>query len=689
MPPRAHSAPRSATSNTAFLSHQGSAFVSAPGDPSPSSPAAASGLAASVAKPTSSSTAAWTVPRVPACLTQPYFPSLPAHATQTLGQLRGQRSAASAVQVGADISELNINGWNVHLGTTAGYLGFASQRQQRRHGQLRSALHWDISGRDPRPLLRRPDGARGVLQHRPHQSRASACSTSRSAPTDIRSRRRRVTILTLGNNWFIEPSAGFIYSHTNVDTFNASGGPIPAASQGVLDGADRKRDRPSEPARRHHDRDGNMIWQPFASASVFHEFAGNIDDRNDAARRTLRGHRAIAVFPVTFNQTTHEPDRHIWPVFARPRRAGCPHRLARLRPRRLQDGDNIEGWTGNAGIRYQFTPEMIAAVMPIKVKALVPTSRRPTGPASMSADSSARPMAGPTSASSTIPPIRQQSVGRGAMGGVNAGYKYQYANKWVVGVEGDVAAQSAWRKDLRPSTASMPPAFRHRHRSFNPAYLNCRNKTNWMATLAARLGYAWDRTLLYVKAGVAFEDEQVDVSCIFGPTANGQGLSAGVPIPGQFGPCRNQAGVATNGFTRAGQSLWLVPSGSAPSSISATTGRPRPNTTSSTSAATPLSPATAPVLLTPARISQVKIGVNYRFSCGAGGRQVLSGQNSVNHDGRPDGRPFALTGKTVLPWLDKPVRRRIDDLGPIPFGSVPHESIAAIRPDRLCRERGD
>ena len=33
-----------------------------------------------------------------------------------------------------------------------------------------------------------------------------------------------------------------------------------------------------------------------------------------------------------------------------------------------KNGDNIEGWTGNAGIRYQFTPEMIAAVMPTKAR---------------------------------------------------------------------------------------------------------------------------------------------------------------------------------------------------------------------------------------------------------------------------------------------------------------------------------
>ncbi len=34
-----------------------------------------------------------------------------------------------------------------------------------------------------------------------------------------------------------------------------------------------------------------------------------------------------------------------------------------------RNGDNIDGWTGNAGIRYQFTPELLAAAMPTKFKA--------------------------------------------------------------------------------------------------------------------------------------------------------------------------------------------------------------------------------------------------------------------------------------------------------------------------------
>ena len=56
--------------------------------------------------------------------------------------------------------------------------------------------------------------------------------------------------------------------------------------------------------------------------------------------------------------------------------------------------------------------------------------------------------------------------------------------------------------------------------------MTMQDKTNWMATATARVGYAWDRTLFYVKAGAAFEDSSTTVACVSGPTA---GLSGTLP----------------------------------------------------------------------------------------------------------------------------------------------------------------
>src|SRR5262249_55165013 len=80
----------------------------------------------------------------------------------------------------------------------------------------------------------------------------------------------------LGNNWFVEPSGGFTYSKTSVDNFTAAG----AANLGIPSPI-QTNDIESELGRLSV-RGGktivtpNVIWQPFATVSVFHEFAGNV-----------------------------------------------------------------------------------------------------------------------------------------------------------------------------------------------------------------------------------------------------------------------------------------------------------------------------------------------------------------------------------------------------------------------------
>ena len=105
-----------------------------------------------------------------------------------------------------------------------------------------------------------------------------------------------------------------------------------------------------------------------------------------------------------------------------------------------RDGDNIQGWTGNAGIRYQFTPEMIASVMPVKVKAPRPFIA-PTNWTGFYVGGFAGVAAGRTDIGFVGDPVDgNRPWVLGGLGGLEAGYNYQFANKWVVGVEGDIAA---------------------------------------------------------------------------------------------------------------------------------------------------------------------------------------------------------------------------------------------------------
>jgi outer membrane immunogenic protein len=78
----------------------------------------------------------------------------------------------------------------------------------------------------------------------------------------------------------------------------------------------------------------------------------------------------------------------------------------------------------------------------------------------------------------------------GFLGGVQAGFNWQ-TGQWVWGIEGDWSWTSA-------DGCSGHVVF--------TAYAGCSN-VNWYGTVTGRVGYAWDRALLYVKGGAAFADE--------------------------------------------------------------------------------------------------------------------------------------------------------------------------------------
>ena len=178
----------------------------------------------------------------------------------------------------------------------------------------------------------------------------------------------------LGQDWFIEPSAGFIYSKTSVDSFTAPG--VAGANVTGITGIVQTNDVTSQIGRASV-RVGKaiatptVIWQPFASASVFHEFAGDVRSNYTSLNAALGGGLGA---PFTFNQTTTTSRVGTYGQYSLGL-AGQIVNTGWLGFVRVdyRNGDNIDGWTGNAGIRYQFTPETLAAVMPTKApKAPIP-----------------------------------------------------------------------------------------------------------------------------------------------------------------------------------------------------------------------------------------------------------------------------------------------------------------------------
>ena len=97
--------------------------------------------------------------------------------------------------------------------------------------------------------------------------------------------------------------------------------------------------------------------------------------------------------------------------------------------------------------------------------------------------------------------------GSGAIGGVLAGYNWQ-VDQFVVGVEGDWSAT-----DFRGNRSAPPIAMR--------------GTADWLASLRARAGIAFDRYLVYGTGGVAFSDIEL-AGFGSGGTQGGWTIGAGI-----------------------------------------------------------------------------------------------------------------------------------------------------------------
>jgi len=590
--------------NTAFLTQQGSAFVSAPANPAPDQPGGgvwARGVGGeATVKSTSNSASTNTLVGA----------STPFN-TSTTACNNSTHESFAGVQVGADIARLNWSGWNVHLGTTAGYLGsketdnngFSNTFQVPFLGTYLVAT----KGRFFADLMVREEFYNVSLNNpgltyfnQPVGAHGFSISTSAGYNFD------------LGNNWFVEPSAGFIYSKTSVDSFIN-----PGTAALAIPGTISTNDIESEMGRLSV-RVGkvietpNVIWQPFASASVYHEFAGNVVTNYVS----LPNGAFFGPNTQTFAQQTSTSRVGTYGQYS----LGVAGQIVNtgwLGFVRVdyRNGDNVNGWTGNGGIRYQFTPEMIAAVLPVKAPVKAP--RAFIGPTNWTGFYVGG-FAGVAAGRTDIGFIGDPTSGNrpwvfGGLGGVELGYNYEFANKWVVGVEGDVGAANVHGGRTAGSNDGLAPGpgpLGGSSVAFGPAFFTVQDKTNWMATATGRVGYAWGRTLFYVKGGAAFEDSSTTVNCIFGPAGQIQNTPAAT-----FKSCLNQAGALTAGFstpryTRVGWTLgygtefdlgknWSAKAEYDYLSFGRHTALASDGTT---------------FLTDKSYISQVKIGVNYRFS---------------------------------------------------------------------------
>lgn len=96
----------------------------------------------------------------------------------------------------------------------------------------------------------------------------------------------------------------------------------------------------------------------------------------------------------------------------------------------------------------------------------------------------------------TIAGPGQGSIGldqnAGFLGGAQVGCDYQFASNWVVGLAGDFSWANIDGQATDPFFAG---------KNGNPITLHA--KTNYVADVTGRIGYAWDRYLFYGKGGAA------------------------------------------------------------------------------------------------------------------------------------------------------------------------------------------
>jgi outer membrane autotransporter protein len=416
----------------------------------------------------------------------------------------------AGVQAGTDMATLNWNGWNIHVGSMVGYVG-AKARDTTGVGPV-NALGGTFENKMDVPFAGMYAAATyggffidGQLRFDYIQMRLSDPIVNGVFNQNLDARAISGTLNAgynhqLGNGWFIEPSAGIIVSRTDVDPLNVSGTLVLLNNPGLAPPGTLRVDDIKSTLGRLSLRTGTtivtdkVVWQPFATASVYHEFESSSTASYSGDLNTL------GLFGLPSLNAQISTDRvGTYGQFA----LGVAGQLVGTGwlgyvRGDYRTGDRIEGWSMNGGLRYQFSPD----APPLAPKGLI--GKSPALPIVTAYNWSGLYIGAHFGALNgwtdwTFQPIGTTTDPRfaGPAAGGQIGYDWQIG-KWVLGLE----AMGTWT-DARGSRA-CPNGF----------YFNCESSMSWLATGTARLGYAfWDRSIVYLKGGVAAGEIELKTTC--------------------------------------------------------------------------------------------------------------------------------------------------------------------------------
>jgi outer membrane autotransporter protein len=412
----------------------------------------------------------------------------------------------AGTQVGTDMAKLNWNGWNVHMGSMAGYLS-ATARDTTGAGptNLAGSLKTELEVPFVGVYAAATYGGffiDGQLRWDFYQARLSDPANNGLFGQQVDARGLAFTgnlgyNFQLGNNWFLEPSAGIVISEVKVDPILASGTFL------LGTGAAYPNMTFINPIRstlgRLSLRTGttivtdSMIWQPFATASVYHDFAGNA--RATYAENTLDGLLA----PPSINATLSTQNVGTYGQFG----VGIAGQIVNTGwlgyvRGDYRTGDRIEGYSVNGGLRYQFQPDpqpmagkgLIGKAPALAVNAPINWSGLYIGGTFGAINGDAE-----NNFTTFVGKVKPRFAG--PLAGGQIGYNWQ-AGKWVFGVEGNMNWVNA------TGSRACPNGF----------FFGCENEMNWFGMATAKLGYAlFDRSYYYVKGGAAFAENRSGTRC--------------------------------------------------------------------------------------------------------------------------------------------------------------------------------
>ncbi len=88
--------------------------------------------------------------------------------------------------------------------------------------------------------------------------------------------------------------------------------------------------------------------------------------------------------------------------------------------------------------------------------------------------------------------------GNGVVGGGQIGFNWQFGPNWVIGIEGDISGTGIRNNATVPVTVLGNPVPQVNHEADR--------NIDWMASVRGRLGWTWDRLMIYGTGGAAWAD---------------------------------------------------------------------------------------------------------------------------------------------------------------------------------------